>query len=88
MVRYPKFLSTKPKFLGLSVVDVASFAVLTNILSLIGLSLYIAAILGLVCVILKIILGKWVDFTALFVSYPKIESFSWSEELERGRKDQ
>lgn len=82
MVRYPKFLENKPRFFGLTLVDLALFALIVNILNFMSVEGITLALVSIAAIVLKVLACKWIDFTALFVSYPRVESFSWREEIE------
>jgi|GEM_PF-6546811 len=87
MVYYPKFLSNKPRFFGLGVMDVAIFAGVVNILNFIGLEFVLCLIIAIFLSAFKLILEKWVDLTGLFVSYPKIQTLDWRDQVDNSKGD-
>lgn len=87
MVYYPKFLSNKPRFFGLGVMDVVLFAAVVNILNFLGLKFVLCLIIAIALSAFKLILEKWIDLTGLFVSYPKIQTLDWRDHIERSKGD-
>ena len=85
MVRYPKFLNSKPRFWGLSLTDILIFAAGINIFYHIGLKVFFALGLTVLLIGLRLVAVKWIDFKGVFLSYPKVGTLSWSDKLKGGK---
>lgn len=86
MIKYPIFLSSKPKFFGLELVDIAIFALFVNLFNQLGLSGLMGAALSFGSVGLKLLVCHFVDFQGLIRSFPKTQTINISEIERREQK--
>jgi len=86
MIKYPIFLSSKPKFFGLELVDIAIFALFANLFNQLGLSGLIGAVLSFGSVGFKLLVCHFVDFQGLIRSYPKTQTINISQTQRKEQK--